>query len=260
MTDASLSSPDASPDATPPAVQTAHRWLLVIVMGMLAASLPAGRTGAVVEVLVMVGLPLYIMARVAYARMRGLQGTNAGAETRSSRRLLLRAGRAAARSLPTFGGGFYGLVAAITFLIYQIRELSGGEWLAVEQWSGTLSRASADPFGYLTGEFAMMLWDLLLPISANWVIGLVYAAVWPLYVLQWGGVWALGAVAVLGWVYAKLAPRLWPVVKARIATRSAHVSPSRPSQNPRAPQGRRSSPGPAAEPSGPAAKTSEPSD
>lgn len=253
MTDVPSSSPGAPPDATPPAVQTAHRWVLIVVSVVLVASIPAGLTGPVVEVLVMVGVPLYMLGRVAYARMRGLRETASGAaDDRSARGLLIRAGQTAARSLPTFGGGFYGLVATITFLMYQIRELSGGDWLAVEQWSGTLSRASADPFGYFTGEFAMMLWDVLFPISAGWITGLVYAAVWPVYVLQWGGFWALGAVAVLGWVYARLGPRLWPVVRARIATRNAHVSPTR------SPQGSRSSHRPNA--SGPAAETSEPSD
>jgi hypothetical protein len=197
-------------------------WLVVITVGGVAVA--TGTIGPLIEVLIMVGIPLYVIAQGGRAYLRSA----AGLRSRPSSSHLLTAGRYMVRALPRFGGGFYGLVATITFLAYQIREVGDSAWFQPDAWGGAVSRASTDPFAFLTQDLAMMLWDVIFPVSANWIVGLVHAAIWPVFVLQWGGFWALGAVVLLGIGYARVMPRIWPVVLARVAVRDARLSPQVP--------------------------------
>lgn len=195
-------------------------WFVVIAVSGVAIA--TGTIGPLIEVLIMVGIPLYVIAQAGRTYLRSA----AGLRSRPSSSHLLTAGRYMVRALPRFGGGFYGLVATITFLAYQIREVGDSAWFQTDAWGGAVSRASTDPFAFLTQDLAMMLWDVIFPISANWIVGLVHAAVWPVFVLQWGGFWALGVVILLGIAYARVMPRVWPVVLARVAVRDAHLSPT----------------------------------
>lgn len=215
------------PDAVRTRVTGRRVLLLFFLIGLLLAS--AWNAGeAYVEVCIMIGLPLYLIIRIGRNRLKALGLPTASLSQKPRKRDLLHIGLAASRSIPRFGGGFYGLVATITFLGYQIRELSGTDWLNVDAWSDTVVRASADPFAFLVSDVAMMLWDVVFPISATWITGLIYAAIWPLLLLEWGGFWALGCVLAVGVVYSRLMPKVWPVILGRAATQNARVPSSSP--------------------------------
>ncbi len=202
--------------------------LSVLLVG-LAVAFAFGETGRYIEATVMLGLPIYVMVKIAQRRIRasGLDTVSrASLRSTSKADALLWAGAAAVRSLPRFGSGFYGFVATLTFVGYQIRELGSAEWLNLNRWSDLFVQASADPFGFLTGTVVMMLWDIALPISETWIRGAVYAVVWPLLLLQWGGFWALGIAITCGLLYSRLMPRLWLIVLGRAATRDARITPA----------------------------------
>lgn len=220
--------PSWMPDAVRSRVTGRNAILAVLLAGLAVAS-AFGETNRFIEATVMLGLPIYVMVTIARRRIKasGLDTVSrASLRAKSRTDTLLWAGTAAARSLPRFGGGFYGLVATLTFLGHQIRELGSAEWLTLDLWSDLFVQASADPFGFLTGTVVMMLWDIALPISATWVTGVVYAVIWPFLILQWGGFWALGVAIACSVIYSRLMPRLWPVVRARAATRNARIAPS----------------------------------
>jgi hypothetical protein len=208
--------------------------ILAVFLAGLAIASVFGEASRYIEATVMLGLPVYVMVRLAQRRMKasGLDTVSPSSLRSASRTdALLWAGTAAARSLPRFGGGFYGLVATLTFLAYQIRELGSTEWLDLGALGELYSQASMDPFGFLTGTVAMMLWDIALPISETWLTGAIYAVVWPLLILQWGGFWALGVAIAVGMIYARVMPRLWPVVLARAATKTARLQPVSPNSS-----------------------------
>ena len=220
------------PSWVPDAIRSRATGRNAILAGLLAGLAIAsalGEANRFIEATVMLGLPIYVMVSIARSRIRasGLQTVSRASLRADARtRTLLRAGTVAARSLPRFGGGFYGFVATLMFIGHQIRELGSAKWLNLDLWSDLLVQASADPFGFLTGTVVMMLWDIALPISATWVTGVVYAVVWPFLLFQWGGFWALGVAIACGAIYSRLMPRLWPVVRARAATRNARIAPS----------------------------------
>ena len=220
------------PSWMPEAVRSRATGRNAILAGLftgLAVASAFGEASRFIEATVMLGLPIYVMVSIARSRIKssGLQTVSRASLRPDARmRTLLQAGAVAARSLPRFGSGFYGLVATLMFVGHQIRELGSAEWLNLDLWSDLLVQASADPFGFLTGTVVMMLWDIALPISATWVTGVVYAVVWPFLLFQWGGFWALGVAIACGAIYSRLMPRLWPVVRARAATRNARITPS----------------------------------
>ena len=219
--------PAWTPDAIRSRATGRNALLAVLLVGLVVAS-AFGETDRYVESAVMLGLPILVMVKLAQRRIKasGLDTvSSASLRARSRTDTLLWAGTAAVRSLPRFGGGFYGLVATLTFVGYQIGELGSAEWLSLDRWNDLFVQASADPFGFLTGTVALMLWDMALPISETWIRGAVYAVVWPFLLLQWGGFWALGIAIAGGVLYARLIPRLWPVVLARAATRNARIAP-----------------------------------
>lgn len=219
------------PSWTPDALRsraTVRNMILAVLLGGLAIASAFGETNRYIEATVMLGLPIYVMVKIAQRRIKasGLDGVSPSSLRSTSRvDTLLWAGTAAVRSLPRFGSGFYGLVATLTFLGHQIRELGSFSWLNLEVWSEMYSQASVDPFGFLTGTVVMMLWDIALPISEAWITGVVYAVVWPFLLLQWGGFWALGIAIALGMIYARVMPRIWPVLRARAATKTARLKP-----------------------------------
>ncbi|WP_098074499.1 hypothetical protein [Longibacter salinarum] len=224
-----------SPSWLPEAIRsrmTGRRLALVGFALALALSFSVGRGEAFIEAVVMIGIPLFIILKVARSRLRQSNISHTSLRETPRSTMVLTAGRLVAWGVPTFGGGFYGLVATITFVAYQIRELGDADWLQPDAWNGAVTRAYADPFAFLAHDVAMMLWDLLLPISANWIQGLIRAAIWPVYVLSWGGLLGLAGVIILGFAYTRLMPRLWPVVLARIATRNARIRPVSSSETP----------------------------
>jgi hypothetical protein len=193
--------------------------ILAVFLAGLAVASVFGEASRYIEATVMLGLPVYVMVRLAQRRMKasGLDTVSPSSLRSASRTdALLWAGTAAARSLPRFGGGFYGLVATLTFLAYQIRELGSTEWLDLGALGELYSQASMDPFGFLTGTVAMMLWDIALPISETWLTGAIYA---------------VGVAIAVGMIYARVMPRLWPVVLARAATKTARLQPVSPNRS-----------------------------
>jgi len=222
--------PDWVPDSVRNRLTGRRVLVLCLLLGLLLAS--AWNAGeAYVEVCIMIGIPLYLIVRIGRKRLKSIGLPAATLTKRPGRQDLLRLGIAASRSLPRFGRGFYGLVATLTFLGYQIRELSGANWLNVQAWNDTVVRASADPFAFLVSDVAMMLWDVVFPISETWITGLVYAAIWPLLLLDWGGFWALGSVLAIGVVYSRLMPKIWPVISGRAATQNARIPSSSSDRN-----------------------------
>jgi len=192
---------------------TPRRVAAVVVGTLLGLAIASGSVTRVVEAGVMVGLPAWILYRLARSRLATLrihQDVTGDSKNQPTNRWVtgLQLLRAATRSLPRFGGGFYGIIATGTFLGYQVAMLGRSEWLDLAVWHGTISRAGADPVGFLQHDVSRLLWDILFPISETWISGLIHAAIWPVYVLKWGGWMGLVVLLVGGALIRRLGPRL----------------------------------------------------
>jgi hypothetical protein len=187
----------------------------------MGAAFALGHGASAVEATVMIGLPAWILIRMGRKRLASIRpGHDAEDPARGRRAALARLALSATRSLPRFGGGFYGVVATATFLGYQVSELGTSDWLDLATWQGMASRATTDPAGFLRNDIAGLLWDLVLPISETWIAGIIHAALWPLYVVKWTG-W-VGLVVLV--CTASLASRFGPRLRRITAAWLLHAS------------------------------------
>ena len=188
---------------------------------VVAAAFALGHGASAVEAAVMIGLPAWILIRMGRKRLAGIRAEQDAQDPAKGRRAALaRLLLSATRSLPRFGGGFYGIIATATFLGYQVSELGTSDWLDLAAWHGMASRATTDPGGFLRHDIAGLLWDLVLPISETWIAGIIHASLWPLTVLKWGG-WT-GLVVLF--CAASLASRFGPRLRRITAAWLVHAS------------------------------------
>lgn len=184
-------------------------------VGVLAA-LSAGALRALVQLVVQVGVPLGLMGYVAWRRLQAIWARRA--ETKSADRSLvqvaLRQGRAAlARGIAVFGGGFYGLVAAGAFLVYQVHAVPD-TWRALSSWHVLTLRWPSDGLAFLTETVGGALWGMVLDVGTGWVDGFVFAMVWPLHLMDLVGPLGLAVAMGAGVGVFHLARRLVPGAEA----------------------------------------------
>jgi len=199
--------------------------VLLAVGLVMGAAFALGYGAPVVETAVMIGLPAWILIRMGRKRLSSVRAEYDVQSPADSRWAVLAClVLSATRSLPRFGGGFYGVIASATFLGFQVSELGTSEWLDFATWHGMASRAVTDPGGFLRHDIAGLLWDLVLPISETWIAGVIHASLWPLYVLKWGGWTGLVVLFCAGGFAYRFGPRLRRLVAAWLVHASQQKS------------------------------------
>lgn len=182
-------------------------------VGVIAVVSPDALT-ALIQLAVQVGVPLGLVGYVAWRRLQAIQARRAEVKSadRSLTQVALRQGRAAlAKGIATFGGGFYGLVAAGAFLVYQVRAVPNA-WLAPSAWHVPALQWPSDGLAFLTETVGGALWGMLLDVGTGWVDGFVFAMVWPVHLMGFIGPIGLAGAMGVGIGAFHLARRLVPGV------------------------------------------------
>lgn len=116
----------------------------------------------------------------------------AGFAWRARRPGMLREGIAV--RVQEFGGGTYGLASFGTWVFLELRGLVG-------DWSSASGVGS-----FVEGR----LLEYLIGFSAEMVLNMVNAAMWPFYWVSHGGYWMAGVVLAAAWSVSRLAAHLSP--------------------------------------------------
>jgi hypothetical protein len=152
--------------------------------------------------------------RLQVARQRRAAIATGGGEGTLAREGMRQARTSLARSIATFGGGFYGLAAAGTFLVYQVRTFAGAAWRSASAWHATARRATEAPLAFLTDDVGGALWSMVFGIGQGWIDGFVYAMTWPVHLMERVGPFGLVVAMAVGAVAFRLARRRLPGVEA----------------------------------------------
>lgn len=180
-------------------------------LGVLAV-VSANALAALVQLVMQVGVPLGLMSYVVWRRLQAIRTRRAEAQSadHSLAQMALRQGRAAlARGIAAFGGGFYGLVAAGAFLLYQVHAVPNA-WLDPSAWHVPTLQWPSDGLAFLTETVGSALWGMLLDVGTGWVDGFVFAMVWPVHLMDLIGPIGLAVAMGLGVGAFHLARRLVP--------------------------------------------------
>lgn len=203
---------DSSPSAPRPV--RIGRWALLLI-AVIGAVIAAGSVEVVMVYAVQLGVPLMLLVHIGRKRLRAARDQAASARGES---WTLRGARtvrtAAVRSIASFGGGFYGTMAAGAFLLYQLRQLQAARWPDVAAWGETVQRLVGGDIQPLLGDLSGFLWSLLFGVSTDWIQGFVYAMTWPVHVLSLFGVWGLCLVLVGGLYGFRIARQFIPGLDA----------------------------------------------
>ncbi|MFB6273919.1 MAG: hypothetical protein ABEL51_13595 [Salinibacter sp.] len=219
--DSSADTPGSSEDAsrTGLAVETSPvakgaagvGFVAFVSLGVLAVA-SADAFEALVQLVVQLGVPLALVVYVAWRRFQAIQARRAAAESAdvSLAQVALRQGRAAlARGIAAFGGGFYGLVAAGAFLVYQVRTVPR-TWLVPSAWHVPPLQWPSNELAFLTETVGGTLWGMLLDVGIGWVDGFVFGMMWPVHLMGLIGPVGLAVAMGLGVGAVHLARRLVP--------------------------------------------------
>lgn len=185
----------------------------LIVGSVLAATLIFGGLDVLIQSAIQVGIPLALLVQIGRRRLQAV-ATQAHASRAESWTVLgvQQIRSSVARGVAVFGGGFYGAMAAFTFLVYQIQQFPELRWPDLTAWIATLQDLLSGGIVGLLGYLSSFLWQMLFGIGADWIQGFVYAMIWPVHLLGWIGPWGLGIVMVVGFYGAKHLRRLFAPV------------------------------------------------
>jgi hypothetical protein len=201
------------------------RWLLTVALVAGTVVVAGSMEGAILYA-VQLGVPLWLLALVVRKRLRAARNQAASAREESWTLRGARTVRAAAvRSIASFGGGFYGTMAAGAFLVYQVRQLQATPWPDVTAWGDAVRRVMSGDIQPLLSDLSGFLWGLFFGVSTDWIQGFVYAMTWPVHVLGLVGVWGLCLVLVGGLYGFKLARQHVPGLDS-LATEVRATSPT----------------------------------
>ena len=193
-----------------------HRFAVLLIVGcVLAVTLIFGGLDVLIQGAIQVGLPLALLVQIGRRRLRSMAARAHASRAASWSDLGVQQIRSsAARGIAVFGGGFYGAMAALTFLAYQIQQFPKLRWPDLTAWFTTLQDLLSGGVVGLLGHLSSFLWQMLFGIGADWIQGFVYAMLWPVHLLDWIGPWGLVIVMAVGFYGTKRLRRLFPPVDA----------------------------------------------
>ena len=191
---------------------------VLLVVGLLGVVLGAV-TGlsVLIQLAVQVGVPLGLVGYVTWLRVDAIRSRRSAlvASKASLGEAAVVEGRAfLARGIAAFGGGFYGIVAAGAFVVYQVKAIPYSVLLDPSAWRLPALQWPADWVAFLTGTVASALWDVLIDVGTGWVDGFVYAMIWPVRLMSLIGPVGMGLALALGCGLFGLARRSLPGVDA----------------------------------------------
>jgi len=203
------------------------RFVVPLIVGsVLTATLVFGGLDVLIQGAIQVGIPLVLLVQIGRRRLQSVAAHAHASRAESWTVLGVQQVRSSvARGVAVFGGGFYGAMAALTFLAYQVRQFPELRWPDLTAWIASLVDLFSGGIVGLLGHLSSFLWQLLFGIGADWIQGFVYAMIWPVHVLGWIGPWGLGIVMIAGLYGTKLLRRLFPPVDA-FARDVADTSPT----------------------------------